>query len=145
MRLLALRDEWKPTLPGIEEVLNQFEGAPQFLNRESITKYLDEIALLPYDENFEGVVWMTPLTHRLWAASDTATWLETYQLIIQFLFDIGFLGIRNRGVKFHYAFSSPGHAKVLRNLGPSTIYTIHPAFHSALSVEPMNMEDLGKG
>jgi hypothetical protein len=133
-RLLALRDEWKPTFPGIGDVFEQFRSAPLKMDQGELEVYLDQIALLSASGNFEGVVWMTALTQPLWDASERSTWIESYHSMVQFLFNIGFLGIRNRGDRVHYSYISPGHADSVRNLAGATTFAIHPAFRLALDI-----------
>lgn len=41
-RLLALRDEWKPTYPDIQMVLEVFRKAPQPMTKQQLSDYLDE-------------------------------------------------------------------------------------------------------
>ena len=61
-RLLALRDEWKPTYPGIDQVLMKFKQAPVPMSREELTLRLDDAILLLADRDFRGVLWMTNLS-----------------------------------------------------------------------------------
>ena len=133
-RLLALRDEWKPTFPGLGEVLEQFRSAPLKMDHDELSLFLDQIALLSATRNFDGVVWMTALTQPLWDASERSTWVDSYHPMVRFLYDIGFLGIRNRGDRVHYSYLSPGHADSIRNLSGATTFNIHPAFQLALDV-----------
>ena len=134
LRLLALRDEWKPTFPGIGEVLEQFRGCPLSMNHQQLSAVFDRVALLSASGLFEGVVWMTEITQPLWDATDRATWIENYQTLVKLFYDIGFIGIRNRGEKIHYSYISPSHADSLSNLSSANSFTVHPAFRAALDI-----------
>jgi hypothetical protein len=133
-RLLALRDEWKPTFPGIDRVLHLFQGCAALMTREDLGDRLDSAALLPAQEGFTGVLWMTQLSEPLWNGIGTREWPELYQPLVALLYDIGFLGIRTRGTRVHYSYVSPGHADSVSHLGPSSTFSVHPAFRAALDI-----------
>jgi len=135
-RLLALRDEWKPTFPGIDRLLLLFRGAPLPMNRESFAERLNEAALLPVDAEFPGVVWMTQLSEPLWSGLGTAAWEEVYQPLTRLLYDIGFIGIREHGVKTRYSYNTPGYADVPSHLGEGVTFRVHGAFRSSLGIVP---------
>ena len=134
-RLLALRDEWKPTFPGIDRVFSLFQSCKSVMNRDEFGERLDEAALLPAQEGFPGVLWMTQLSEPLWSGVGARDWPELYQPLVKLLFDIGFVGIRNRGQKIHYSNDSPGHADSYSHLTGSATFSIHAAFRRALDVE----------
>lgn len=133
-RLLALRDEWKPTFPGIDRVLHLFRAAPLELTFETLADRLNEAALLPADRDFQGVLWMTPASEPLWSGLGTAAWEDVYQPLTRILYDIGFLGIRERGAKTHYSYNSPGYADLPSHLRGDITFRVHGAFRPALAI-----------
>lgn len=91
-RLLALRDEWKPTFPGIDRVLEKFRGSEARMEREDFESRLDEAIMLLADPLFEGVRWLTDYSTRMWASGDASS-DEIYQPLANLLYTIGFLGV----------------------------------------------------
>ncbi|MEU8126412.1 hypothetical protein AB0B68_04280 [Micromonospora sp. NPDC049049] len=134
-RLLALRDEWEPTYPGIEKMLHCFNEAPGTLSPEMLTKYLDDSAFLMADVSFTGIKWLTELTSPLWNSGDSDEWAELYQPLVKLLYDIGFLGtfIANQKEAV-FSQDDPDIADAIENLRRATGFMIHPAFWAALSV-----------
>jgi len=65
-RVLALRDEWKGTYPGVGAVIDKFRRSPTRLTSEEFQALLDEIMLLLSDPKFEGVRWLTDATTAMW-------------------------------------------------------------------------------
>ena len=135
-RLLALRDEWKPTFPDIDKVFALFRGCLEEMSRDDLTVVLDNAALLPANERFGGVVWMTQLTEPLWSGIGIRDWPELYQPLVKLLYDIGFLGIRSSNPGVCYANADPGFADSQTNLDNATRFVIHPAFRPALDAAP---------
>lgn len=133
-RLLALRDEWKTTYPGIEAVLDVFRGAPAEFGREEITEYLDTIALLLAEDDFEGVRWLTAVVERLWSGGAAPEdWTDSYQPLVGLLYSIGFIGIGAPG-DVQYSYERGGFADDANNLGPNARFAVHPAFQPTLGV-----------
>ena len=58
-RLSALRDEWKPTFPGIDEVLEIFRGCEYHIDMDSMLEKLIETGMLLQKPAFPGVIWLT--------------------------------------------------------------------------------------
>lgn len=94
-RLLALRDEWKPTYPGIDQVLDRFRGASARIDRADLEARLDEVMMLPADPAFPGVRWLTDASSRMWSGGDASA-DEIYQPLATLLYTIGFLGIATK-------------------------------------------------
>lgn len=90
-RVLALRDEWKPTYPGIGEVIDVFKSAPARMTKVELTARLDAVALLVTARDFDGVVWLTKTTSGLWGRMNPS-WYEAYQPMFYVLYEIGRLG-----------------------------------------------------
>ena len=133
-RLLALRDEWKQNYPGLDRVLNVFRGAPPSMTEDSLTEYLDNVALLAVDHGFDGVRWVTDLAEPLWSGGGAPQeWADSYQPLVKLLYDIGFLGVESGGHR-RFAYDASGYADAPQNLSTGTRYVIHPAFQPALGV-----------
>jgi hypothetical protein len=104
------------------------------MNQKTFTKYLEAIALLPAEPDFEGVRWVTEITEPMWnAGSAPEDWADSYQPIVKLLFDIGFVGIFDGG-RIHFSHDAPAHADAAKNLSPTARYIIHPAFHTTLGL-----------
>jgi hypothetical protein len=134
-RLLALRDEWKASFPGVDRVFRLFQGVTVPMSRAELTTHLDDAMLLLSDPKFRGVVWMTELSSAMWSGV-VQDWVTLYQPLVELLFNIGFLGISRGGGRttFLYAFDDPGFARQPSNLGEDSRFYVHPAFHAALDV-----------
>jgi hypothetical protein len=134
-RVLALRDEWKPTFPGIGDVLNIFRGSPPTMTQSELTKYLESVALLPAEPDFEGVRWLTETTEAVWSGgSAPEEWVDSWQPIVALLYDIGFLGVTDAAGVTHFGHDTPGYADAANNLGPTARFGVHPTFHPTLGV-----------
>lgn len=133
-RLLALRDEWKPTFPGIDRVLAKFEGSSSALTSDSLAERLDEVALLPGEEDFEGSDWLGRLLIEFWRAGDT-DWGDRYGPVIRFLYDIGFLGVALPKSKPVYSEREPGYLDRPNRVNACERFYVHPAFRSALDCD----------
>lgn len=134
-RLLALRDEWKTTYPGIEQVLQKFSGSPGRMAREEFQHRLDDALLLLSDAQFPGTVWMTDMSRNVWAAGDSS-WFEMYHLVSSLLYSIGFLGCAKVASGSPIFFMDDPH--LLDNettVDRLQFFHIHRMFHSALDVK----------
>lgn len=138
-RLLALRDEWKPTYPDIEKVFNLFRFAPTPMSRDELTTRLDEAVLLPADRNFAGIRWMTELSQPLWEGIGDREWVELYHPLVRLLFNLGFLGCStSRARHITYVHDDPTFAERFSNLNSSDCFYVHPAFRAALDVSSLD-------
>jgi hypothetical protein len=135
-RLLALRDEWKQTYPGIDEVIAKFTGAPARMTREEFQTRLDDCMLLMTAPEFSGVRWMTELSRTMWdAGSGQHSWFELYQPLLALLYRIGLIGC---AVGANSAPLFVGDDALLVN-SQSTVdrcehFHVHRMFHKALDV-----------
>lgn len=141
-RMLALRDEWKPTYPDIEKVFAKFRRAPVPMQRKELLHRLDEAVLLLADRGFLGVVWMTRLSELVWDATDR-DWAEAYHPLFRLLFMLGFIGCRlSSSESVVYIYDNPDFAETISNFDNTTEFYIHPAFRAAVdaqeTVEPRN-------
>jgi len=92
-RLLALRDEWKPTYPGIDRLFEKFRGAPARMTRDEFDGRLDECMLLLSEPDWAGVRWMTNLSRAMWEGrSSEASWFTLYQPLASTLYRLGVIG-----------------------------------------------------
>jgi hypothetical protein len=133
-RLLALRDEWKPTFPDIDKVFDLFRGCPEEMSRDEFTPLLDQAALLPASASFAGVIWMTELTEPLWSGIGVQEWPDLYQPLVKLLYDVSFIGLRTVDTRVHFSYEDAGYADLQSNLGPGSRFLVHPAFWAALDI-----------
>lgn len=133
-RLLALRDEWKPTYPGIKEVLDKFQGAPSRITPEQLVGILDDIAILGTSATFDGHAWIEDLIDPIWQEGSD-NWYRQYHPLTEFCYSLGFLGVAMEGSaapRFHsddpLLIDSPDRLRSAR------YFYIHRTYHSALSV-----------
>lgn len=97
-RLLALRDEWKPTYPGVDRLFEKFRGASARMDRKEFQSRLEECMLLLSDPGFSGVRWLTQLSDRMWVPSTSdPSWYELYQPLAAMLYRLGAIGCAPRG------------------------------------------------
>ncbi len=132
-RRLALRDEWKPTYPGIDDVLSTFEGKPYKLSQDQMTGALDDIATLAADHAFVGTSWLGRLTSEIWNPKLTV-WTERYKDIIGLLFDIGFIGCVRTGGHAVFSYDDPDYLDRPSKMARTTYFVVHPAFRDALDM-----------
>lgn len=133
-RLLALRDEWKPSYPGLDAVFNLFRGAPVKMSQRELGERLDEAAMLPANRDFSGVVWMTTLSAPLVEGSGETSWGQLYHPLVSFLFNIGFLGCSRVGGRAQYVYDDPSFADSPREIGEAEAFLVHPAFRAGLDI-----------
>lgn len=133
-RLLALRDEWKATFPGIEDVFEIFRQTPQPLPFPLMMEKIIEVAVLADKPNFSGLAWLELRAQGMWC-KDNATWAEQYQPLLKLLFEIGFLGCISQSKAVIYAQDQPDYADSALHLQEAVAFSIHPAFRSALDIE----------
>lgn len=135
-RLLALRDEWKPTYQGIQEVWTLFRDAEMPLSKEQLGGYLDDAMLLLSDPDFQGVRWMTTLSEPMWSSTNGSSWTELYHPLVRMLYEIGFIGIaQTEAGPAMFSYKNPDFANDQLNLRNAAEFLIHPAYHMALNVK----------
>ncbi|TCM38283.1 P-loop ATPase, Sll1717 family [Kribbella sp. VKM Ac-2568] len=132
-RRLALRDEWKPTFPGIDEVFSIFEGKGRKLTPDQMGLILDDIAMLTADHDFIGTDWLGKLTSEIWNPKQ-GTWSDKYKSLVGLLFDIGFIGCIHNGHPPVFSYQDPDHLDRPSKLSRVQFFLIHPAFHDALDL-----------
>lgn len=139
-RLLALRDEWKPTYPDIESLLRVFTSSTTSMSRKQLVRYLDDAVLLLGDPRFGGGLWMTELAEPALNGLHDNNFAASYQPIIRFLFGIGFLGCIQPGYRNQiYAYDQPDLMDQPSKVESAITFAVHPAFRAALDIgDPAN-------
>ncbi|MCX4423262.1 P-loop ATPase, Sll1717 family [Streptomyces mirabilis] len=134
-RLLALRDEWKTSYPGIYRIFEVFEGVTLPMSVDDFTRKLDDaITQTAGDPAFEGTDWVYALTAKMWTHSE-GSWTDWYGPVVSLLYNIGFIGCKTGSrSEFRFAQDYPDFAERIRNLESITDVTIHPAFQMGLDV-----------
>ncbi|GIH21295.1 hypothetical protein Raf01_94670 [Rugosimonospora africana] len=134
-RLLALRDEWEPTYPDIDRVLQRFRQAPSAMTVSAATKYLDDAMELIADYRFQGVQWLTEVSAPFWNGGASDDWADSYHLLVKLLYDIGFLGLQGpRDREATFGQDEPEFADSATNIRNTSHFVIHPAFRLALDI-----------
>ena len=133
-RLLALRDEWKASFPGIERVLGSFAGAQTVLSPERLRLHLDEAAMLLADSEFSGRDWLMDLTRPVWKDSNDDRGLAPFRMLVELLYDIGFIGIRQATPKATFSQDNPDFFKQHHALPSVASFVVHPAFWATLGI-----------
>jgi hypothetical protein len=134
-RLLALRDEWKPSYPDIASLFELFQSAPAIIDVDTCAKILDNAALLLADYKFEGLRWLTELAQPIWDNYGDEDWTRTYQPLVKLLFNIGFIGcVRNKSGEDLFAYDEPGFVDRASNMREIAAFVVHPAFRAALDI-----------
>ena len=137
-RLLALRDEWKPTFPDIDRVLAVFRSAPMKMDRGEFAARLDEAMLLLSDPAFQGVRWLTDFSRRMWEPGE-ASWFEIYQPLANLLYTIGFIGCAARSSAAPTFFADdPLLMTSERQVEESEFFFVHRTYHAGLGVRPQH-------
>ncbi len=135
-RLLALRDEWKPTYPDIQKVLALFRKAELPISKDRLGEYLDDAMLLLSDPSFRGVRWMTMLSESMWEANGDKSWTDLYQPLVKMLYDVGFLGLgQSLDGSTLYSYEKPDFTDNPLNVEDADEFVIHPAYHLALGIK----------
>lgn len=142
-RLLALRDEWKPTYPGIDQIFEKFRGATPTMHIEEFVSRIDECVLLAADDTFLGVRWLSERASAFWDASDDSTWVDKYQSIASLLYRIGLIGFAlvGSGAPVFHA-TDPSLAESRPRLIRAERFFVHRTFHRALDIEFSTGTDL---
>jgi len=133
-RLLALRDEWKPTYPGIDRVMDKFQGAPGRMTKGEFQTRLEECMLLISDPAFTGVRWMTTVSRTMWEGSESS-WFTLYQPLASILYRLGVIGCGQRAASAPVFFSAD---RLLMDPESSVdrieFFYVHRMLHKALDI-----------
>jgi hypothetical protein len=135
-RLLALRDEWKPTYPDIQKVLTLFRKVVLPISKTRLSEYLDEAMLLLSDPSFRGVRWMTTLSESMWGANGDQSWTDLYQPLVKMLYDVGFVGlVQSPNGSALYSYEKPDFADNPLHIEDTEEFVVHPAYHMTLGIK----------
>ncbi len=150
-RLMALRDEWKPTYPGIDQVFEAFTRVLVSMTWEDMIVCLDECALLSSEERFPGSSWIEEYGEPIWHSSAKSDRCEVYQPFVRLLYSVGFIGcvcsssenVRGEVVFLVddptiYSYDDPYFADHASNLRKVSSFVVHPAFRPALDISRVN-------
>lgn len=143
-RLLALRDEWKSSYPGIDQTFELFRGVGYPMDRAQFQSHLDDVMVLPADPSFPGVEWVGSLSGDMWKpGSANGEWVNLYKPLTRLFFNIGFIGCRRAvDAKEVYSHDDAEYIKHDKNLASDCSFYVHPAFHRALDItSPFTGED----
>jgi hypothetical protein len=144
-RLLALRDEWKPTYPHIDAIFARFRGAPARMTREQFTARLDDCMLLVTEPQFTGVSWLNDVSNAMWGYNvGKKSWAELYQSLTAMLYEIGLIGMASRTSAAPVFYDEdPLLAESITSLERCEYFFLHRTFQRALDVETAD-EDRGR-
>lgn len=137
-RLLALRDEWKPSYPRVDLLFELFRRASPLMSRSEFASRLDDVALILADGHSEAVErWLAPLANSVWKNYGSADWSHTYAPLVQFLYKIGFVGCVSQDKKSHLVavYDEPAYVSQSRNLAATQRFMVHPTFCRALDID----------
>ncbi|MBQ1019174.1 hypothetical protein KBX71_15055 [Micromonospora sp. D93] len=144
-RLLALRDEWKPTFPGIDQVFKKFSGSPHTLDWKEMEARLVECALLIADQEYIGRAWLESISEPMYLASSSDDPTIACQGLVRLLHNLGFIGCIVSNPDTYdptvmvddpaiYNYDDPSFPDHISNLRSVTGFTVHPAFRPALDI-----------
>ena len=135
--ITALKDEWRESYPGLEEVIEQFRGSPMRCSKMQFAEILDSIALLLATPTFKGADWLNPATEQVWNSKTAKDDLSKYRDLIKILFGVGFIGCSTRNSKetvFYYDDSSFMNSD--SNFDAITFFNVHRAYQKGLEIKP---------
>jgi hypothetical protein len=135
-RLLALRDEWKPTYPGIDQIFEKFRRSPQVMSKADLQERLDSAILLLSDPKFAKIQWMKDVTEPMWHSRSDTPWFDLYSPLLKILYTIGFIGCSKSG-NLRYAVFFPDDPLFVdqeSNIEQVRAYFVHRAFHRGLDI-----------
>lgn len=134
-RLLALRDEWKLTYPGIDKVFRIFNGVPARMTRLDFEARCDEVMMLLSEPDFAGVRWLTELSSNMWSPGEFSSF-ELYQPLARTLFEIGLLGCNVRASAAPaFFFDDPLLLEAESSFNSVEGFYIHRTYQRALDVQ----------
>ncbi|KNX38975.1 hypothetical protein VV01_20530 [Luteipulveratus halotolerans] len=135
-RLLALRDEWKTTFPGLEEVIAKFAGAPPQMFPDKFLEILGEASLLMADPEFADRAWLRDVLAPVWDADNGNDGIEPFKGLVSILYNVGFIGIRTASLKAIFSYDQPDLLRQPQAYATTTKYIVHPTFWAALGIDP---------
>lgn len=138
-RVLALRDEWKGTYPGVGAVIDKFRRSPTRMTSDEFQARLDEVMMLLSDPRFEGVKWLTDVTSAMWSSGPDSTWFEVYQPLTQVLYNIGLVGLSTRSKAAPVFFNDDPHfLDHEAHIEQRAHFYLHRTYHAGLDAHATN-------
>lgn len=135
-RLLALRDEWKLTYPGVDEIFEALRGAPSRMTREQFQSRLEDMMELLANEDFPGVRWLTDFSSQMWNPGGGSTWFDLYQPLSRFLYRLGIIGCSVRGTARPVFFSDDEFLLDSRSgVEKLEYFFVHRMYRAALEID----------
>ncbi|HEY6191918.1 MAG TPA: ATPase [Bacteroidota bacterium] len=138
-RLDSVFDEWRENYPSLDKVFGLFSNfespfSTSDISNEALGKFIEEIFDVVKNQA-QTVNWLDQMVQIFLDSGDSA-FPEIKLRMINVLYVVGFLGVKERGKNsIKYSFLPEG------NLVPEDLHSgmklfIHPAFHRALNVRP---------
>jgi hypothetical protein len=135
-RLMALRDEWKGTYPGIGKLFEAFQGASGRMDRTELGDKLDNAMLLLAEPGFEGAAWLIDLSVPILAAD--GEWEQRYRPALELLYHLGFVAASTKSSDRPVAFNeSPSLVSSDSNVRVLQSFVVARPYHAALGVLPV--------
>jgi hypothetical protein len=132
-RLMALRDEWKGTYPGIGDLFETFQASSGRMDRGEVSDKLDNGMLLLAESKFVGAEWLMRLSGPILAG--TGSWEERYRPALSLLYRLGFIAAAVKSSDRPLAFSDNPHLlSTDSNLRQLESFVVTRPYHAALSV-----------
>ncbi|WP_157365823.1 P-loop ATPase, Sll1717 family [Arthrobacter sp. Leaf234] len=132
-RLLAFRDEWKATYPGIDKVLEVFRGASTRMEIPEFEQRLSDAMLLSQDYPMSESDWLMNLSEGAWAPGETSR-EKMYGPLIKFLYKVGFVGCAVNSGAPTFATSDARYLDVAGRLSGMRFAYVHRTYHRALDI-----------
>ncbi|MEQ4567219.1 hypothetical protein [Paenarthrobacter sp. CAP02] len=140
-RLLALRDEWKPTYPGIDQVFTKFRGCSARMDKQEFQRRLDEAMLLISEPNFPGTDWLRDLSAAMWSPGKDSTGFALYQPLAKLLYSVGLIGCAVRSSRAPtFYLDDPLFVDSESNYEQCEYFFLHRMYQAALDAKAGNAE-----
>lgn len=133
-RLLAFRDEWKPTYPGIDRVVEVFRGASSRMDVREYEQRLDDVMLLSQEYPMNESDWLLNLSEAAWSPG-SPSWEKMYGPLTRFLFRLGLIGCAVNSAKPVFVTSDVHYLDFGARLTSLRSVHIHRAYHMALDIQ----------
>lgn len=135
--LLSLRDEWKATYPGVDQVVEKFRSSPMRMTPEQMSSILDDVALLLSDLKFDGIRWLTDVTNPIWISPPGQNDFSVYQDLLEVLFSIGLIGCAtNTSGEPLFYYDDSLYVTRKSTFEKIKYFNVHRAYQSGLEIRP---------
>lgn len=134
-RILALRDEWKASYPGLEKVMGCFVGVPPVMTPDDLLLPLEEVSLLLASPQFSERTWLMDLLKPVWEGNVSRDdSVGPYMGLIELLYDLGFIGVRQATPKAVFSQEQPELLRQHHAIKAIAGYVVHPIFWAGLGI-----------